>query len=508
MNPASAAISSPPSAASAGSGPAAMAAPWSASARSTTPTFTRERAVVDPGAAPGHVGGRPSGERRDQRGGRGGVADPHLARDEGSGPVRHELGGHLGADVERGRGLGDRHGRSGRQVVGPGRDLAAGEAGPRLERRRHPDVDDQHPRPGLAGQHVDGRAAGAEVGDHLGRDLLRPRRDPLGHDAVVAGEDRDRGRGGERWRARAGDAAQLRAERLEASERAGRLRQATVQRHRVRHGRGVRGPDAGQRGGERTRRPCSMARLLAVVRGPTLSRRGKPCTCTAPGPWPEGELANDVPVRPRDRSARRAEATAGHRGGDGHRAAPARALRRLGGQGQARRHRGAGRPAAGALRGRLGRHADAAGGGEDDHDGRVGPGLPPHRQEGDDRHPPAVDGPDVRDQGRRGRRRLQPGHPHGAAQPAPHRRLPRRDRGAQPAGRHPRQPPPPGQRPRPRPPQHHVAPRAGRQRSCAAQHRDRPRLEGGRRHPPERVRHHGRLGGDGRARPGHLARRT
>ena len=39
-----------------------------------------------------------------------------------------------------------------------------------------------------------------------------------------------------------------------------------------------------------------------------------------------------------------------------------------------------------------------------------------------------------------------------------------------------RQPPPPGQRTRPRPPQHHLAPGARRQRPGAAQHRHRPRL--------------------------------
>ena len=52
----------------------------------------------------------------------------------------------------------------------------------------HADVDDHDVGPGLAGQHVDGGAAGEEVGDHLGRDLLRPGRHPLGVDAVVAGE--------------------------------------------------------------------------------------------------------------------------------------------------------------------------------------------------------------------------------------------------------------------------------------------------------------------------------
>ncbi len=56
-------------------------------------------------------------------------------------------------------------------------------------------------------------------------------------------------------------------------------------------------------------------------------------------------------------------------------------------------------------------------------------------QEGRHRHPPALAGADLRHQGRRGRRRLQPDHPDGGLQPAPDRRHPRHHRGAQPAGR-------------------------------------------------------------------------
>ncbi len=124
-----------------------------------------------------------------------------------------------------------------------------------------------------------------------------------------------------------------------------------------------------------------------------------------------------------------------------------------------------------------------------------------------DQPAPAVDGPDVRHQGRRRRRRLQPGDPDGAAQPAPHRRLPRRHRRAQPAVGDGRQPPAPGQRARPRPRQHHVAPGARRQRPRAAQHHRRPRRQDGRRHPPDRLRHHRRLRGDGDPGARHVARR-
>ena len=65
----------------------------------------------------------------------------------------------------------------------------------------------------------------------------------------------------------------------------------------------------------------------------------------------------------------------------------------------------------------------------------------------------ALSRPRVRRQGRRCRRRLRPGRPHGGHQPALHRRLPRHRRGQQPAGRHARQPHPAGQRARHRPPQ-------------------------------------------------------
>ena len=61
--------------------------------------------------------------------------------------------------------------------------------------------------------------------------------------------------------------------------------------------------------------------------------------------------------------------------------------------------------------------------------------------------PRAVAGAVLRHEGRGGRRRLLPGHPHGGHQPPFHRRLPRHRAGPQPAGRHARQPHPPRQRP-------------------------------------------------------------
>ncbi len=58
----------------------------------------------------------------------------------------------------------------------------------------------------------------------------------------------------------------------------------------------------------------------------------------------------------------------------------------------------------------------------------------------------------------------------------------------------------------PRPVQHHLATGARRQRPGAAQHRHRVGRQGGRHRPPDRVRHHGRLRGDGDPRPGDVAR--
>ena len=159
-----------------------------------------------------------------------------------------------------------------------------------------------------------------------------------------------------------------------------------------------------------------------------------------------------------------------------------------------RRARG---PAEGEVRGGLRRHADAAGRGQDHHHRRPRPGAVRDRAAGHGRDPAAVDGPDVRDQGRRGRRRLQPGRPHGRAQPAPDRRLPRGHRGAQPAVGGAGQPPLPGQHLRDRPARHHLAAGARRQRPRAAQRDRRPRQQDGRDPAADRVRHHRRERGHG-----------
>ena len=140
---------------------------------------------------------------------------------------------------------------------------------------------------------------------------------------------------------------------------------------------------------------------------------------------------------------------------------------------------------------------DAARRRQDHDDRRSRHGDEAHRQAGNHQLAPAIDGPDLRHQGRRCRWRLQPGDPDGVAEPAPHRRLPRGDRCPQPAVGNGRQPPASGQRARPRHLQHHMAPRARCQRPCLAQHHRRARRQGRWRHAPNRLRHHRSLRSDG-----------
>ena len=136
--------------------------------------------------------GRPAGERGDQGRGRCGVADAHLARHQAAGTVRRRA-----SPPPRHRHRARRSpsstvmaGPSARSAV-PAATLRTSSPGCSSRGAATPDIDHQHAGAVLPGQHVDGRAAGAEVGHHLGCDLLRPRRHPLGDDTVVAGEDGD-----------------------------------------------------------------------------------------------------------------------------------------------------------------------------------------------------------------------------------------------------------------------------------------------------------------------------
>ena len=179
---------------------------------------------------------------------------------------------------------------------------------------------------------------------------------------------------------------------------------------------------------------CSVMRNRSAIRNDKLpsevvprqhpGRRPQPRNTAAKGratmPFPSDlEIASQAsPEAPRRDRRRRRDP-----GRD------AGALRRRRGQGEPGRGRGHGRrrTAPGPLRRGVGHHPHPARRGQDHHHRRAGPGLPAHRAQRHHRHPPAVDGPHLRHQGRRGRGRLQPGGAHGAVQPPPHRRHARRD---------------------------------------------------------------------------------
>src|SRR5581483_8591062 len=131
----------------------------------------------------------------------------------------------------------------------------------------------------------------------------------------------------------------------------------------------------------------------------------------------------DRPVRdaPPDRGARRRARARGGRG---------RALRPLQGEGRPRRARAARRPAEREADRRHRDHADEGGRGEDDDVGRADAGPREDREEAGALPARGVARAGVRDQGRRGRRRLRAGRADGGPQPPLHRGHPR-DRGRQ-----------------------------------------------------------------------------
>ena len=197
--------------------------------------------------------------------------------------------------------------------------------------------------------------------------------------------------------------------------------------------------------------------------GPGLQRIAPRPRCSSPG------VANDlhraVPLGPRDRPRDDAAPDPRGRPGPGPRGRRGRAVRRDQGEGHARGDPPRrGREPARQVRRRDGDQPDAAGRGQVHDDGRPRAGPQPDRPAGRGHDPPAVARAGVRDQGRRGRRRLQPGHPDGGLQPPPDRRRPRDRRRAQPGRGVHRQPRPPRQRARDRPARDPVA--AGRSTSA------------------------------------------
>ena len=127
-------------------------------------------------------------------------------------------------------------------------------------------------------------------------------------------------------------------------------------------------------------------------------------------------------------------------------------------------------------------------------------GMGTDRQGRDALPPRALDGPGLRDQGRRQRRRLRPGRPDGGDQPPFQRRLPRRAGRAQPPRGRPGRVDLPRQPARHRPGVRDLAEDPRRERSRAPLRRRRARGEGARRPAREPVRDRGGLGDHGRAR--------
>ena len=144
---------------------------------------------------------------------------------------------------------------------------------------------------------------------------------------------------------------------------------------------------------------------------------------------------------------------------------------------------------------------------QDHHQHRPVRRAEPHRQAGPRLPPRALAGALLRHEGRGGRRRLFPGHPHGGHQPPFHRRFPRRRAGPQPPGRHARQPHPPRQRPGHRSPPHRLEAGGGHERPGPAEHHRRP---GGNQQldaPRGRLRHHRGQRSDGLLLPLRIAGR-
>ena len=134
-----------------------------------------------------------------------------------------EFAGDRDAGRDGPAGLVAGHRRPGGHVGRARGDPPVPEIGVGVERCADTHVHHGHARADLPGEGVDDRSARQEVRHHLRRDLLRPRRDALGVDAVVAREDRD-GRGlRQRRRALPGDAREGDGEVLDAAERAAGL---------------------------------------------------------------------------------------------------------------------------------------------------------------------------------------------------------------------------------------------------------------------------------------------
>ena len=300
MNPARAACSKPPNAARTPTGSAGIREPgesglgregaWPGRGRPPRSSSRRwRRRCRCRGRSPRRVG---AGEGADQRGGRGGVGDAHVAGDQAPVARRDQVAGDLGAGHQRAMAWS-------RVIAGPSvksavprRDLAGQQPGDRLEVGGHPHVDHRDLGAGLRRERVDHRPAGQEVGDHLGGHLLRPRADPLRVHAVVGGEHRDAGRLGQRRRAAARQPGQPDGHLLEHAERAARLGHPVLPfpcgGHRLGVGRGDRRDQVGERVHWCLPWHSAVAELLGVHRP-----RHRPAARPA-GRGSSGSAANEV----------------------------------------------------------------------------------------------------------------------------------------------------------------------------------------------------------------------
>jgi hypothetical protein len=157
------------------------------------------------------------------------------------------------------------HGGADRHVRGAVGNPALPQARVRVQGRAHPDVDHLHVGTDPAREGVDHRAAGQEVRHHLGGHLLGPRRHALGVHPVVAGEHRDGGRLGERWRARPRDPGEGHGEVLDAAERATRFGHAVQPVPGGRLGLLAGGTDGGHGVGDQVGHRPSRPRAAAGV---------------------------------------------------------------------------------------------------------------------------------------------------------------------------------------------------------------------------------------------------
>ena len=197
--------------------------------------------------------------------------------------------------------------------------------------------------------------------------------------------------------------------------------------------------------------------------------------------------------------AQEATASADHRDRGGRRAPRRRdrAVRALQGEDRPRRARAARGPSRREADRRHRDHADEGRRGQDDDVRVAHAGSRPHRPLPRPLPARGLARPGVRDQGRRGGRRLHAGRADGGPEPSLHGRHPRDRRREQPARRDARRAHPARQQARHRRPLDLLAPLPRHQRPRAPRHGDRTRRPRERLHAPDRLRHHRRLRGDG-----------